>query len=229
MGMFDDITCNYPLPGTPLALIGNNFQTKDLECMMCQYEITAEGALMQTRGNYIDQDAEGFQSFTGVVNFYNSNACASAYGMCFTSDGQDHESAEYNATFKDGMLTHIEQIEYSRVPALAYRETEQLLAPLFPDSVEVDKSDPEVGALMWIQYGGGSPGFPARLLFKGAKKWAFSTEDGDVEAMHPSDLGNLVFHTQADADAKRNIRKTSWKQRTDYCAQLLAEKAVTAE
>lgn len=223
MGMFDDIKCEYPLPGTPLALIVPNFQTKDLECSLDQYEITEDGRLIQTFTSF-GAEPQGFVPYTGVINFYNSNGSAGAYGICFTSKGEDLESAEYNATFKDGIVTSIEQVEYSREPALGYKETERLLAPLFPDEVEVDESDPDVGAQMYIQYGGDSAGFPATLAVKGAKKWALTTEDGDIETMHPSDLGNILFHTQADAEAQRNAHTISWQQRTEYCAKLLAEK-----
>lgn len=46
MGMFDSITCNYPLPGLtdPSSI---NFQTKDLECLLTRYTITREGRLIK--------------------------------------------------------------------------------------------------------------------------------------------------------------------------------------
>lgn len=45
MGMFDDVTCHYPVDGfeTPF-----HFQTKEFDCEMNRYEITAGGHLFQT-------------------------------------------------------------------------------------------------------------------------------------------------------------------------------------
>lgn len=51
MGMFDSITCNYPLPGlTDPTFI--NFQTKDLECLLTRYIITLERRLIKQYVEY---------------------------------------------------------------------------------------------------------------------------------------------------------------------------------
>jgi hypothetical protein len=47
MGMFDEITCDYPLPDSALpdsAVQRESFQTKSLNCLMDQYAITADGS-----------------------------------------------------------------------------------------------------------------------------------------------------------------------------------------
>ena len=46
MGLFDTITCHYPLHGLsdPSSI---EFQTKDLECLMNSYTITREGRLIE--------------------------------------------------------------------------------------------------------------------------------------------------------------------------------------
>lgn len=47
MGMYDEITCEYPLPRTGFrVLIGHTFQTKDLENLLDKYTITAGGKLI---------------------------------------------------------------------------------------------------------------------------------------------------------------------------------------
>jgi hypothetical protein len=51
MGMFDTITCHYPLPGLsdPTSV---EFQTKDLECLLTRYTITREGRLIEHYEEY---------------------------------------------------------------------------------------------------------------------------------------------------------------------------------
>jgi hypothetical protein len=45
VGLFDTVHCEYPLPDPRLA--GQEFQTKDLECCLETYTITADGRLMR--------------------------------------------------------------------------------------------------------------------------------------------------------------------------------------
>src|ERR1035438_1553317 len=51
MGLFDTLTCHYPLPGLsdPTSV---EFQTKDLECLMKRYTITREGRLIEHYEEY---------------------------------------------------------------------------------------------------------------------------------------------------------------------------------
>lgn len=47
MGMYDEIRCEYLLPETGYRVLpGHIFQTKDLECFLDRYTITAEGSLV---------------------------------------------------------------------------------------------------------------------------------------------------------------------------------------
>lgn len=43
MGMYDDVVCNYPLPGTNEI----EFQTKSFENMLFKYTITEDGKLLE--------------------------------------------------------------------------------------------------------------------------------------------------------------------------------------
>jgi hypothetical protein len=45
MGLFDTIECQYPLPDPRLQ--GESFQTKDLDCLLESYTITADGRLLR--------------------------------------------------------------------------------------------------------------------------------------------------------------------------------------
>lgn len=51
MGLFDRLTCQYPLPGLsdPTSI---EFQTKDLECLINDYTITREGRLIEHYREY---------------------------------------------------------------------------------------------------------------------------------------------------------------------------------
>ena len=50
MGMYDNIKCKYPLPDA--AAQGVDFQTKDLECTLAEYEITEDGRLIEHCWDY---------------------------------------------------------------------------------------------------------------------------------------------------------------------------------
>lgn len=116
MGMFDYVKCSAPLPGEPPAFVGpgHRFQTKDLDCTLAEYEITADGRMVLSgREDAID--------FDGDVNFYDTNCVGASInqdGMVhFTEDGEDAEFVEYVARFADGRLTGIEEVDRTRWPA----------------------------------------------------------------------------------------------------------------
>jgi len=92
MGMFDDIVCKRPLPG-PKQPPDESFQTKDFDCRMDHYTITAEGTLVK----------EGVEiPFHGLLNFYTYT--------------QDDWWFEYDAKFTDGKLVEIRVIEIYQQP-----------------------------------------------------------------------------------------------------------------
>lgn len=88
MGMFDELTCEHPLPqhsGVPDP--GKNFQTKEFECYMEAYTITTGGRLL--RGG-VDTDYHGWLEFHEYR------------GRTWWS---------YQAKFTDGQLQAIELVE----------------------------------------------------------------------------------------------------------------------
>lgn len=201
MGMFDYIKCKYPLPGTKPHFVtsDSSFQTKDLECMMDSYEITEDGRIVQTSACWNETLAD-LSTFTGEINFGICNASVSAAGHTFTPDGSPFEDVDYKALFVQGRITNIMQTNYETRPALpravyeqSYRKESEIEKPL------IDESEPTVGAEMFIQFGGGTPGFTCTLIGKTDRKYALATADGDIETMDKSDLGHLLFHTAKDS------------------------------
>jgi len=130
MGMFDYLTCKYPLP-LPLDLreakdVDFNkltYQTKDLECVMVAYEIREDGILYIRRcelehvpGNpkaksviyrigHMKTIKEWWEAtdFTGTVNFYE--------GLHYSDESDDNWNndywVEYKATFLKGKVIEI--------------------------------------------------------------------------------------------------------------------------
>ena len=115
MGMFDNVEVEYPLPDEAARHVGE-WQTKDLDCWMDVYRLTAEGRLMEevyhtedrsdksappgslasVRGIWskVHEDWKDM-NYHGVLNFYGH-----------TTHGR--EWVEYNATFTNGQLVSSE-------------------------------------------------------------------------------------------------------------------------
>ncbi len=101
MGMFDNITCHYPLPdGFNDQERIDDFQTKDLDCDLSRYVITKDGQLIHAG----EQDMTGF---TGTIEFYTGNWCGSGAGYTMTDDDQPPWNRSYTATFFKGTLKEI--------------------------------------------------------------------------------------------------------------------------
>lgn len=109
MGMFDDLRCEYPLPGNvPVDAGSLNYQTKDTPDQYCrQYLITKEGMLTRD-GNVED--------FSGGICFYAGNVVASGPGI-YTKDGEDAFWLEYQSVFVHGKIVNIELVRYESEPA----------------------------------------------------------------------------------------------------------------
>ena len=92
MGMFDDVHVDYPLPDCSYT----EFQTKDLECTLEQYTISADGKLLS---NGVDI------AFHGILNFYTYDKSPGERDVA--------EWYEYDAKFTDGQLVSITRV-YNR-------------------------------------------------------------------------------------------------------------------
>lgn len=222
MGMFDDIICSYPLPTeSPFAA----YQSKSLGCEMALYEITSDGRLVQTHGTFGTLDKPEDVPFTGVLEFYNANSCASAFGHLFTRNGEDFESVTYEAAFVSGKVTQIIETARERTPSLSsafYRQADKVIDQ---DQPQIDTTEPEVGAELWRLWGGhDSTSYPVTLLAKTEIEWALRDDKGRIEKEYPSQLGNILFRTKEDAETAKWWRKEGWERKTQWCADRLAER-----
>ena len=123
MGMYDNIRCKAPLPGTPPHFINSEtlFQTKNLECLLYTYEITADDKLMLVEdfdGEEPLPKAEIISNFDDNLIFYTSNMRACDGKNTYTDDGSDYVFIEYRAKFENGHLFKISEISRVSKPAL---------------------------------------------------------------------------------------------------------------
>lgn len=86
MGMFDTVRCEKPLPGEPKPPEGAWLQTKDFDCTMETYTITAAGKLRNETGDV---------PFHGILSFYTY---------------EKDVWYEYEAKFTDGNLVDISPV-----------------------------------------------------------------------------------------------------------------------
>lgn len=107
MGLFDDVLCEYPLPEWPDGE-EPSFQTKDLECAMLRYRITADGRLLEAE---YERDSSGRGRVAGWTDIdYHG------YVTFYTSVPRDggREWFEYRAKFTDGELVDLQRAASTR-------------------------------------------------------------------------------------------------------------------
>ena len=116
MGMFDHITCNYPLP-EPESELRDDFQTKDLYNSLDTYTITESGRLIRYCFEWeeVPEDERPYPkdhklSFIGSVREKqgsgkdvdtNYHGWLNFYG----------KAGEYNAKFTDGKIVEIVKVK----------------------------------------------------------------------------------------------------------------------
>jgi hypothetical protein len=114
MGLFDTITCKYPLPLPQFQ--GADFQTKDLECQMDCYEIREDGTLWMQKYEIEDRsdpNAEGIARLCGMLSRVNLRWEPTKYtGSVDFYEWLNPGWVEFCAIFIDGKLTHIQTTEY---------------------------------------------------------------------------------------------------------------------
>jgi hypothetical protein len=224
MGMYDHIICRYPLPGEPPSFCagkGNRFQSKSLDCFMATYEITEAGELLQTGNMYGDLEKPETVAFHGVLEFYDSNWAALAFGVRFTASGEDFESVTYEATFVNGKVQSIAETEREREPALARSVLDEIDALFDKGEPEVTMTEPEAGQPMYLQWGGSIEGYPVTFLAKTQVNWAVADERGEIDKLHPFDLGRLLFHSKEESDRVKAWSEKAREQKIAYAKRLL--------
>lgn len=127
MGMYDEIHVDYPLPGDPPY---KDFQTKDLDCTMGSYTITAGGRLIEHTYvlDFVPEEERPFfgkpewehpfmrmcgclkREETGDVDT-NYHGLLIFYTGKWSNELQKHlDWYEYRAKFTDGTLVDVERI-----------------------------------------------------------------------------------------------------------------------
>jgi len=99
MGMFDYLSCEYPLPeGAPV----NGWQTKDTPAQYMEtYRITRDGFLF-------DENGVALPDYHGDLWFSHSNVTSRGPNGYMTQDGQPYRTWRFVARFTDGRLTRLE-------------------------------------------------------------------------------------------------------------------------
>lgn len=130
MGMFDNVRCEVPLPDGYASAGG--YQTKNFECNLDTYTITADGRLVKASGHYEEpspEDREKAQKITGDdfwshlerirlsstfvkdpdvdVNFHGKFRFYTYEGDPNDERPIDERWHEYEAKFTDGKLNEI--------------------------------------------------------------------------------------------------------------------------
>jgi len=218
MGMFDNIRCEYPLPGNPPANAAElDFQTKDLESLLQTYVITPAGVLQLDGANV---------PFSGTVDFYWSNIVASGPGI-YTHDGEDAHHLEYQALFIDGKVTRMEETENRKEAALAFSERDFGMPTLTPEERAEQKkryAESLLGRTMCIWWGGDTTeGYAAKVVTESDKELVLQTENGKFEIIDRHSRDRTLFDSYEDGKRHRDDREADWDRRkAEYAAKLAA-------
>lgn len=107
MGLYDYITCEYPLPdGFDGELV---YQTKDTpRQVLSSYVIDEEGKVIEMPDEHLGISEPRVIEHHGVLDFHTSNvSCIAGFGYC-TDDGKPHWYRGYTALYDHGKLLKIE-------------------------------------------------------------------------------------------------------------------------
>ena len=103
MGMFDDVLCEQPLPDG----YEGEFQSKDFECLLDTYKISAEGRLLRREYEWVEAD----DAPLGIRKERRGWTDTEYHGTFRFYDYADDKSwHEYEAKFTDGQLVEISQV-----------------------------------------------------------------------------------------------------------------------
>jgi hypothetical protein len=121
MGMFDELSCLYPLPAE--GADGVEWQTKSLDCTLDMFEIRADGTLWHEEYQIKDQsdpNATGLLRWVGSLARVNQRMVPYLYtGEVAFHGHRDGEWFEFSAYFVSGDLTELHLIEQHPLGYLA--------------------------------------------------------------------------------------------------------------
>lgn len=225
MGMFDNVDCAYYLPDYPEDWPRNTFQTKDLDCQLDDYVISADGKLLK--------DGE-LVNYTGAVDFYNSNFCACSHGVTFTSQGEDYQSFDYKALFQHGHLLCLELTSTEREPALptSWRWEHAASSCLYQ---EPRKPKPEslLNRRLFLQWGGlAAIGYYVTVMQENERDLVCQDDSGKIEIVGSYQYGNCLHEDEESCIAAKHARDKQYQvEREAYQEALrlhVAAKGLTA-
>jgi len=110
MGLFDDLICEYPLPGNPPKTA--KYQTKSLECHLYEYLIRSDGTLWVKKYYYEDRSdpkATGYERWVGRATRVNERweqVTPPFRGEVFFYGA----SGDYSALFDDGKILNVKLV-----------------------------------------------------------------------------------------------------------------------
>ncbi len=117
MGMYDELHCNYPLPGTPAVIQQATFQTKAFHRTLEHYTITEDGQLIyhQEHREWEPDESSLFGGYLKLVNVVDVLLPYHGDIRFYTSLEQPEHSRErewweFEARFTEGQLTRIRRL-----------------------------------------------------------------------------------------------------------------------
>lgn len=218
MGMYDNIICSAPLPGTPPAFIkpGHQFQSKDLGCTLATYEITADGRLMYVCSGWSEEEkAEAVHQadFHGDLHFYTSNWAAMDKDAIYTQAGEPYESVDYLARFSNGVLQSIVETDRETKPAKPVATMPRAKAPS-PDEIAARKArlaEKFTGRTMFVLMGGRTieKGYSVEVIAEDENQMVVKSAENGFEVLHRAlAIDNTLFDDAAKAKASREKDQT---------------------
>lgn len=231
MGMFDVIHCEYELPGNPPAFAKNaEFQTKDLECLLCRYTITADGRLVQDKQSGWVERNEDSSSFTGTINFYTNNIVACGPGV-YTTNGEDAVYLAYRATFVDNKLTKIEEIENRTELAAKHHypkpltEEEKQAQTKAIEAQKAKENENFLGKTLWCFWGGGtSVPYSVKIIAENDKELVGQKQDSKFEVLSRWQLRSTLFETFEEGVQYKKEREEKWEKELQEFEEEISKK-----
>ncbi len=222
MGMFDYITCLYPLPeGLPP---GERFQTKDLTNALMEYTITADGHLQEASAS---EDRTGF---TGTIELYWSNVVASGPGL-YTRTGEDAHVLEYRITFVTGSVVRVEELKNEYKPALESSKFPLWKMPSAEEQRQFEerRSEPLTGRTMWLWFGGHKTGYAVKVIAESEHQLVLQAEDDRFQILDRGSRDRLLFDSQEDGLRYTNERQAEWERRRKEYDEAIQARAASVQ
>lgn len=117
MGMYDTITVTFALDGDD-TLINAQFQTKDLDCLLLDYEFTEDGRLLEHRYDYEETPPDELpfpkQPFIGAIRRVPHSLTkhdVNYHGIInMYTHGLNQEWIEFDLVFTHGKLEEVRRV-----------------------------------------------------------------------------------------------------------------------